>query len=560
MMTKVKLVFTMFIITILSIIYSRDEHAAPNASLMIPISNGSWQLTIFSVRTVSSLKVGLGGFSGSSTTYTPKEGYAFLLVDVNISKIDPTSAMQVSTDQIAILDANRNIHKADGGGWGENISPKGVFTVSREVGKTENSYFSFDGKTMSETSRSIEEPFSYVFIVRTDELNQKWQFQFQDIPLITFRLGDPVPTPDATECTALPETKLQGIQVNNLKAAQIQSGAIYQVWANNTLTTRLAVPDRGVQLDLCKGSTFHELKIAADGAVLLQASPQRGWQNLYIIEPDGKISSLVRNARMASGEFMPGTNYMLISVVQTGKDGKQLYLYDRKKGSMSMLYEGAWFTYRVFGEGILLLQKSTWDTAMGPVGKGELPPLKLAEGTIDDVTSDGKYLISSDHISNLDGSDRKEIIGGKVEHAVLSPDGVYLLFQKDGNTNNTKQVFVYSLATGASQPITPNGVSFTTSFSLDGKWAAIIGTFPKAETNKSKLAKQILYIYSMEKLKMVEEVHGEIVNYFFSPDNAYLAYTTKNEDEALGIYNIKLSSGGGSAIGQGIMTEWSGRR
>lgn len=391
---------------------------------------------------------------------------------------------------------------------------------------------------------------------------------------MSFKLGDEAGYPLITEAVAQASPLPQECQADNIKSAQTKAGLVYQEWADNKLITKLAYPDESTPVELCEGFAYSTLQSALDGGLLLKGGPLRGWANLYIIEPDGKVMSLVRNALTVSGEFVPGTNYAVVSVTQVGKEGDELYLYDREKGAMTLLYEGRRINYRTFPDGILLVNGMSFETSdrfeyLGAVGVDKLPVLDLPDGTgSDDITSDGKHLLYTNYdggtnhlfISNLDGSDKKEIMSGDIPYGdkkVLSPDGKYVLMQVRGVTDAVEQASLYDLATGSSQSIAPESDSLEYSFSSDGKWVVVISTFERAEDDKAKAKKQTLHLFNMDNKKVVKEIQGEIVNYFFSPDGAFLAYTVKNEDETLSIFVVNLADSGEQPIGQGFLTGWS---
>jgi Tol biopolymer transport system component len=540
----------------------------------IPISSGGWQISLDAVRTADSLEMGI---YPNEATFTPNDGYAFLIIDMTIRSLDPTRAMDVSTDNVAILDANKTIHTADGGGWSDTYMCAGCsISLSRDVGASETSVIAIvrsgDNASINFSSISSEDPISFMFVVSSEELDQEWQLQFQDI-LMPFTLGDKAVYPLTTEFTVQNASLPQECQANNIQLAQTKAGLVYQEWADNTLTTKLAFPDESTPIELCMGFAYSALQIAPDGGLILKAGPLRGWANLYVIEPDGKVTSLVRNALAVNGNFVPDTKYIVFSVTQVGKEGEALYLYDREKGVTTLLYEGRWINHRIFPDGSLLVNGMPLETSerfeyMGPVGADKLPVLKLPDGTSsDDITPDGKYLLYTDFeggtthlsISNLDGSDKKEILSGDIPYGdtVLSPDGQYLLVPTQGTADNMRQASLYNVAAGSSQSITPDSDDLEYSFSPDGKWVVAISTFNREENDKAKTQKQTLYLFSMDNKKVVKEIQGEIVNYFFSPDNAFLAYTTKNEDETLNMFVVNLADLGEQPLGQGILTGWS---
>lgn len=548
---------------------------ASQSGLGIPVDAGNWQVALVGVRTATSLEM---GEAFNKTTATPKPGYAFLIIDMTIRSLDPTHAAQLSFDNVAIVDAQKTIHKADGGGWGENSLCAGcVVSLSQEVGASEMSVFAIvrsDGQfSMHFSSLTNEQPLSFVFVLDAGQLKQKWQLQFLDTVLLSFQLGDKAVYPVKTETSAQVVPLPRECQVANLRAAQSKVGLVYQAWVDNQLATRLTWPDGKSSVALCKGFAYETLQVAPDGAMLLQAAPLQGWASLYMIEPNGKVMSLVRNALAVRGDFVPGTNYALVTLTQLGAEGEELYLYSRKQGTMALLYTGHHLNYRIFPDGNLLVEGMTLETSarfehMGQIGSGKLPALKLPEGRYStNITADGRHLLYTEYeggtsrliFSNLDGSAQEEILRGDIPYGdqILAPDGNYLLMQTKGKGENMQQSVLYDLATGATQAITPDSNNLVYSFSPDGNWVVAISTLNRPQSDQSKTKKQTLYLFRMDDQQVVKEIEGEIVNYFFAPDQTSLAYTLKNEDETLTMFVVKLADLSQQPLGQGLLTGWT---
>jgi Tol biopolymer transport system component len=321
-------------------------------------------------------------------------------------------------------------------------------------------------------------------------------------------------------------------------------------------------------MELCRGFAYSTLQIASDGGALLTAGPMQGWSNLYVLEPDGTSSSLVRNALNVSGDFIPGTDYIVVVVTKTGRDGKELYVYDRKKMTMTLLYEGPVIKYRVFPDGNLMVERTQSDSFgflryFGPAGNGELPELQLPEGRdSSEITADGNHLLYVTYegdasrlvLANMDGTGEKEIMSGDISYGekFFSPDGTLLLIQEEG-ADYTNKVSLFDIAAGTSLPITPDSNQLEYGFSPDGKWAVAVSTFNREEGDTATTQKETLYLFNVQDKK----VAGEIVNYYFSPDGTHLSYTMKNEDETLTIVIINLADLSEKQIGEGLLTGWS---
>lgn len=111
----------------------------------------------------------------NASTYTPKAGYAFLVVDVTISKLDKAGEMTIASNQAAIVDESGVITTADG--LGQN-----GFGGS-------SSQFNYCVSCVTTISGPFDEiTLSFVFVLKAEEIDQVFKFQFQDVPLIPFKV------------------------------------------------------------------------------------------------------------------------------------------------------------------------------------------------------------------------------------------------------------------------------------------------------------------------------------------------------------------------------------
>lgn len=535
----------------------------PEPGIGVPVGNEAWQVSLNAVRTANLLKFGIEHYD--QVTATPNEGYAFLILDVVIKSLDPTRAIEISRDHVAILDADKTIHTADGGGWNETSMCAGcAITFSSGIGDDDMTVFAVAESTFSFGFITRESPLSFVFVVTAEELNQEWQLQFQDIPPISFKLGDQTAHSLKTEVMAQDSPLPQECQANAIQLATEKTGFIYQEWEDNQLLHRIAFPDEGTPIELCKGLAYGTVQMIPDGGMLLMAGPMRGWANLYMIEPNGEVTSLVNNALSVNGAFIPDTHYVLVSVTRLEKEGEELYLFDRENGEMTLLYEGAWIHEYVFPNGALLVEGESRETSeqftyMGTVGAEDLPVFALPEGThASNISPDGNFLIrpsDSEHpllVMDINGATQNTLDG--YDDGILSPDGKYMVLEKE--VTNKNQAYLYDLTTDSSQQITPESDKLEYSFSSDNKWVVAISSVTRKENDETK-TEQTLYLFSIADQKVVKEIKGNIVNYFFSPDNAFLAYTMMNEDETLSILILALADLSEQLIGPGILAGWS---
>ena len=547
--------------------------STPPAALGVPISKGSWQLTVEEVSTADSLKMGAG--FGNATTFTPKEGYAFLVVAVRIRNLDPTRSLSITGKNMAIIDESGTIKTAEGGGWSDsNMCAGCVFSISQSVGSDTMSGWMVSDKMITFGQISPGEPVRFVYIVRTGELEQEWKLQFQEIPPLTFKLGDKATYPLSSTVESATSRLPVECTAENIRAAQNDTGVLFQVWEEDHLVVKFAKPDGSAAVEVCKGYAFNKFTYADDGAILMTAGPLQGWTNLYLFEPGGKIRILAQNSSSIQASFVPGTQYVIFKVTRIGEDNAEIYVLDRKEATETLLFEGKWANYRVFSNGYVLLTGMPLDDGervqlFGPLTAGEVEPVTLPEDVnTESITDDGGHLLYTDYAgdktrlyySGIDGSDKKEIFSGDLHYGAkfMSPDGQHLLISASGELNSEKvQAVVINVATSESTSIAPESDSVEYRFSPDGQWIVVISTFNREESDDAKTEKQIMYIYNVKEGKVVKEISGDIVNYLFSQDNAYLGYTLKNEDETLTISILQLSDMTESQPGNGILEGWN---
>jgi hypothetical protein len=543
----------------------------PAPALGVPISKGGWQLTVEEVGTADSLQ--MGSAFGNSTTFTPKEGYAFLVVKVRIRNLDPTRSISITQENMAIIDKDGSIKTADGGGWGdENMCVGCVFSISQSVGSNSMSGWMLTQNNITFSGISPGATIRFAYVLRTEELDQEWKLQFQEIPPMTIQLGDKVSRPLSSRVESGASRLPDECAAENLQIAQTTSGIFFQAWEEDQLLVKFASPDGSQTLELCKGYAFNDLSISDDGAILLAAAPLQGWPNLYLLEPDGRLLTLAQNVINVDAAFVPGTKYAIFKVVQIRKDNPEIYTVDRETGAEKLLFEGTWANYRVFSNGYVLVEGYALDDTglverFGPLTAEELPPLPegIASGNI---TKDGAHLLYTDYsgdktilyYSAIDGSDKKELLSGDIHYSdkYVSPDGQYLLMADEGKSDTDKvQAVVINTATSDTTAITPEVDSVEYLFSPDGQWVAAVTSFDPNESDEENVQEHILYVFNVTEGKVVKEIPGDIVNQIFSPDNAFLAYTLMNDDETLTISVIQLADVSETALGTGILEGWN---
>jgi len=545
----------------------------PAPALGVPISKGGWQLTVEEVGTADSLQ--MGSAFGNSTTFTPKEGYAFLVVKVRIRNLDPTRSISITQENMAIIDKDGAIKTADGGGWSDdNMCVGCVFSISQSVGSNSMSGWMLTQNNITFSGISPGETIRFAFILRSEELQQEWKLQYQEVPPMTVKLGDQVSHPLASTIESAASRLPDECAAENLQIAQSASGIFFQAWEEDQLLIKFASPDGSQTLELCKGYAFNDLSISDDGAILLVAGPLQGWPNLYLFEPDGRILTLAQNVINVDAAFVPGTKHAIFKVTQIGKNDPEIYTVDRETGAEKLLFEGTWANYRVFSNGYVFVEGYALDDAglverFGPLTAEELPPLSLPEGaSSNSITNDGAHVLYTDYsgdetilyYSAIDGSGKKELFSGEIHYndKFVSPDGLYLLMTANGKTDTDKvQAVVVNTTSSEITAITPEVDSVDYLFSPNGLWAAAITTFDPNESDEENVQDHILYVFNVSEGKVAKEIAGDIVNQIFSPDNAFLAYTLMNDDETLTISVIQLADVSETALGTGILEGWN---
>jgi len=159
----------------------------PTPGIGVNVRGGGWEVKIAEAHQETELKVG-SGFNEKS--WTAKEGYAFLVVDVTFRQLDsssttpapvsdnpsetPTSSLfdtnSISTNQVALLDQEGTI-----------VTSAGAIFANGQMGDVcgDCSVTLFTGEGDLEVS--------LVFILKKDSISGKvFKFQFREVPLIPF--------------------------------------------------------------------------------------------------------------------------------------------------------------------------------------------------------------------------------------------------------------------------------------------------------------------------------------------------------------------------------------
>jgi hypothetical protein len=121
--------------------------------------------------------------SDNSTTYQPKPGYTFLVLDLSIRKLDGEKKLKVSSDDASIIGADGRVIKANGSG--------SEFTSTSSFGKGKD--YCVGCQTKIETT-SEELSISLVFTLKENSLHQPFKLRFSGVPLIPFSISKQTPT------------------------------------------------------------------------------------------------------------------------------------------------------------------------------------------------------------------------------------------------------------------------------------------------------------------------------------------------------------------------------
>jgi len=128
----------------------------------------AWQVTVNSAREEDKLTAPMGISGLPTSTYTPKSGYTFLVVDVTFHSIDPDGKLTISSKNVTVISKEGEIISAVGEGSGEGYM---VGYVSMNV-----------------VSNDLE--LAYVFTVKKDIINQVFRLQVETLPPISFSIKE----------------------------------------------------------------------------------------------------------------------------------------------------------------------------------------------------------------------------------------------------------------------------------------------------------------------------------------------------------------------------------
>lgn len=122
--------------------------------------------------------------SDNTTSYTPKPGLTFLVVDVRFRNLDASRAsIKVSSEEAAVIDKSGKAIKATGSGT-EHTSTSSFDSSPDRKDYCVGCKTSFEMTNVQKST--IEVSFSFVFVVKREAVNQAFKFHYNKIPPINF--------------------------------------------------------------------------------------------------------------------------------------------------------------------------------------------------------------------------------------------------------------------------------------------------------------------------------------------------------------------------------------
>ena len=522
--------------------------ATPAPGLGVPMVMGKWQIAIMSTRQETSIASNLGI---SQTTYTPKEGYIFLIVEFTGRPVDPAQTAGVNSRDFAVIDQNGHIYTADGGGFGSSVVCMSCtfFTTS--------------------TGSSIS--LSLAFVVDKNLVDQPFKFQYKDMPAIDLPTGKDVKYAFQTEIGAFPSGLPASCQAGEIKPIEPGGLLSFMRWSEAGSTLGTLKPDGSEGTLKCTNIAYGDLQLAPDGAALLHTGALQGWASLSIIEPDGKVTTLVKNSPNINARFDATGQYVLFTTPRLGEQGVALYVFDRKAGKTDQLNSGNWINFRTLADKRLLI--SVGKTGGGEevyIGEGNgsgQKAIQLPEGvSVSDVADDGQHVIYASgtgadrtlYLGHLENPDKKEIYTGNQydQTGALSPDGRFLLHNP--KADDKYKAVLLNLETGVSADLISNSDGLSFSFSPNSQWALITNTENvEVAGSDKKETKTTLWVVEASTGRVVQKI-SDVMGTIFSPDSQRLAYTVRKSESEIEMFILTLPDGQAQSLGPGRINGWYG--
>lgn len=159
-----------------------SESKSVKPSLYPPVSGKEWEVAITGVRQESELSSG-GISTMDRTTYRPKPGYTFLVLEADFRRQTSTGQIKVSSDDAAIIGQDGKTIKSNGSG-------SASFNSSSLGG---DKSYCVGCQTMFTLDAGTELSLAFVFTLKQSAIHQPFKFKFPGIPLIPFTVSPDAP-------------------------------------------------------------------------------------------------------------------------------------------------------------------------------------------------------------------------------------------------------------------------------------------------------------------------------------------------------------------------------
>jgi hypothetical protein len=528
-------------------VQSLTPTTTPLAGIGVPMQVESWQLTISEVEVIDRISES----SSSAISLTAPSGYMYLVVRIKFYNLDP--AFQSTTisfaEDFVIHDINGEEHTPDGIG----LSASNMDCLSKEECDPQStSYYSSTGG-----ERAI------AFAVKEELIDQPWQIQFRQLSPIPFSLDQDVSVDYKTEIVTEHGGSLPACDLAQWRRPGETGLITYERRDDDHVATLGTIlPDGTSDTPLCTGVTIGSIQYASDGAALVRLSPQQGWFGLSLIEPDGTVTTLVQNAPDVTADFSSDGQSIIFIAEQYGSATAQLYVFDRQSGSISLLDEGNYVSYRFVGDNRLLIG---W-RYLSDVGGSDLEELPEGIRLVDLAFDNERMLFSRSANQRLlfgkpDDSNALEIVPYMSAQgaALLSNDDQFVLAMDFDSTGYEWEyrVELVNLETGERAVVLEGDyVGYTDlAFSPDSQSCYVLFERLSGGTGMSQRNPSRLTIIKTNDATILQQIEN-VISAYFSPDGSQMVYSVAHEDGSPEMFVLALESGSSQSIGAGLATGW----
>jgi hypothetical protein len=464
-----------------------------------------------------------GGIGFSISTTSPASGFTFLVIKAIFRNLNPLDQAEISIEDVSVIGNNGQRYKAD------------------DLSKP---------------------PREFVFKIEEDAINQDFELKFRDASPIPFSVDQDGTYAFTTEISSEPDLLPYDCMADGLPSLDDRGRLTFYRQIDTGITLGYLDPDGSNLTSVCDGNTFGDLQLAADGAALLLATPPQGWSSLYLIEPEGEVYPLVRNGLNIEARFGPSDRWILFAVEKLGETDQELYVFDRKTISTTLIQAGMQVDFNFLNEGQLIItyrenEDSDLQYFIGAADGSSLEPLKLPEDIgYATVSANKRHLVYREaditipsftlFIADLDGSNVQELAEsfGLSLYYTLSPNSQAILMGVgEGETGD--RIELRNLTAAKSWTIATGIDDADFSFSADDQWATVVTTVGDHHT---------LYIINITD-GSIREIK-DAVNAFFSPNSTQLAYTVRQPNGDMEMFVTVLDSETVESRGPGVITGW----